>query len=158
MRIGWLHRTGYRHFVPWAAVLLSILLTGLGEVRQLQVRMEGYLGATQSEAKAWAEVQVRVGDSELRSFALTNIVSLMGGGPMGADILQQMEPIKPSFIFTGDQKLIDQLAAAKPNQLLKITGWTQYGSQFFLVETVEESAPVVGPTPTVSIRQRLLGF
>ena len=88
----------------------------------------------------------------------TNIVSLMGGGPSGPDILQQLEMIKPSFIFTGDQKLIDQLAAAKPNQLLKITGWTQYGSQYVLVETVEESAPVVGPTPTVSLRERLLGF
>ena len=33
--------------------------------------------------------------------------------------------IKPSFIFTGDQKLIDQIAQAKPNQLLKITGCTQ---------------------------------
>jgi len=145
--------------VPWATALLSILLVGgAADFRQLQIRIDGYLGSGQREARAWAEVDVRVGDRPIVPFAVTNIVSLMGGGPMGADILQQMEPIKPSFIFTGDDRLIDQIANAKPNQLLRITGWTQYGSQFVLVESVEESAPVVGPTPTVSLRERLLGF
>lgn len=145
--------------MAWASALLSILLVGgAGDFRQLQIRFEGYLGATQRDARAWEELQVRVGEGPPTSFALTGIVSLMGGGPTGMDVLQQMEMIKPSFIFTGDQKLIDQMAAAKPNQLLRITGWTQYGSQYVLVESVEESAPVVGPTPTVSMRERLLGF
>ena len=156
--IGSRHGSGYRPLVPWASALLSILLVVGGDVRQLQIRIEGYLGATQREARAWEEIEVRVGERPLTSFALTNIVSLMGGGPTGSDVLQQMEMIKPSFIFTGDQKLTDQIAAAKPNQLLKITGWTQYGSQYVLVESVEESAPVVGPTPTVSLREKLLGF
>ena len=143
----------------WAAVLLSVLLAGgAGDFRQLQIRLEGYLGATQREARAWQELEVRVGAGPVQSFAMTNIVSLMGGGPVGADILQQVEMIKPNFIFTGDEKLIDRIASAKSNQLLKITGWTQYGSQYLLVETVEESAPVVGPTPTVSLREKLLGF
>lgn len=145
--------------MAWASALLSILLVGgTGDFRQLQIRIEGYLGATRQDARAWEELQVRVGEGPLTSFALTSIVSLMGGGPTGMDVLQQLEMIKPSFVFTGDAKLIDQIAAAKPNQLLKITGWTQYGSQFVLVESVEESAPVVGPTPTVSMRERLLGF
>lgn len=145
--------------MAWASALLSILLVGgAGDFRQLQIRIEGYLGATRQEAHAWEELQVRVGERPVTSFALTSIVSLMGGGPSGQDVLQQMEMIKPSFVFTGDAKLIDQIAVAKPNQLLKITGWTQYGSQFVLVESVEESAPVVGPTPTVSLRERLLGF
>jgi hypothetical protein len=140
-------------------VLLSVLLAGgAGDFRQLQIRLEGYLGATQREARAWQELEVRVGEGPVQSFAMTNIVSLMGGGPVGADILQQVEMIKPNFIFTGDEKLIDRIASAKSNQLLKITGWTQYGSQYLLVETVEESAPVVGPTPTVSLREKLLGF
>jgi hypothetical protein len=145
--------------MTWVVGLLTLLLaSGPMDFRQLQVRIEGYLGATRKETRAWQELQVRVGDRPMQSFAMTNIVSLMGGGPMGADIIQQVEMIKPNFIFTGDEKLTDQIANAKPNQLLKITGWTQYGSQYFLVETVEESAPVVGPTPTVSARERFLGF
>jgi len=135
-----------------------VLLLGGLESRQLQVRFEGYLGATQRETRAVEELQVRIGDGPLRSFALTSIVSLMGNGPMGMDILQQVDMIQPNFIFTGDQKLIDQIAAAQPNQLLKITGYTQYGSQFVLVERVEESAPITGPTPTPSWRERFLGF
>jgi hypothetical protein len=144
--------------VKWAIALLSVLLTGGLELRQLQVRIEGYLGATQRETGAWEVLDVRVGEGPMRSFALTDIVSLMGTGPMGMDILQQVEMIKPNFIFTGDQKLIDQIAAAKPNQLLKITGYTQWGSQFVLVQTVEESAPVTGPTPTPNWRKKFLGF
>ena len=145
--------------MTWFAGLLTLLLAaGPPDFRQLQVRIEGYLGATRKETRAWEELDVRVGERPMQTFAMTNIVSLMGGGPMGADIVQQVEMIKPNFIFTGDSKLTDQIANAKPNQLLKITGWTQYGSQYFLVETVEESAPVVGPTPTVSARQRFLGL
>jgi hypothetical protein len=140
------------------AIALSVLLAGGLDFRQLQVRFEGYLDATQSETGAWQEIEVRIGDGPMRGFAMMNIVSLMGGGPSGWDILEQVEPIKPNFIFTGDQKLIDQIANAKPNQLLKITGYTQYGSQFVLVQTVEESAPVTGPTPAPSWRERLLGF
>ena len=144
--------------MPWLAMLLSVLLVGGADVRQLQVRFEGYLGATQKEARAFEELQIRVGDGPLQGFALTNVVSLMGTGPMGTDIVDQMLPIKPNFIFTGDAKLIEQIANAKPNQLLKITGWTQWGSQFVLVETVEESEPVTGPTPTPNLRKKLLGF
>lgn len=148
----------HRRDVTWVATLLSLLLVGTGDFRQLQVRIEGYLGATQRETRAWEDLEVRVGERPMQTFAMTNIVSLMGGGPMGADILQQVEMIKPNFIFTGDAKLVDRIAAAKPNQLLKITGWTQWGSQYVLVETVEESEPVVGPTPTTSLRKKLLGF
>jgi len=140
------------------AMVLSTLLVGGAEVRQLQVRFDGYLGATKKETGALQELQVRVGEGELRTFALTNVVSLMGGGPMGAEIVDQMLPIKPNFIFTGDPELIERFASAKPNQLLRITGWTQWGSQFVLVETLEESEPITGPTPTPNLRKKLLGF
>ena len=144
--------------MAWLAMLLSVLLVGGPDVRQLQVRFEGYLGATQKEAQAFEELQIRVGEGPLQGFALTNVVSLMGTGPMGTDIVDQMLPIKPNFIFTGDAKLIERIARAKPNQLLKITGWTQWGSQYVLVESVEESEPVTGPTPTPNLRKKLLGF
>ena len=148
----------YSSRVTWAIVLLSVLLTGGLDFRQIQVRIDGYVGATRAETNALQELQVRIGEGPMRSFAMTNIVTLSGNGPMGADLVEQVEMIKPNFIFTGDQKLIDQIAAAQPNQLLKITGYTQYGSQFVLVQTVEESAPITGPTPTVGWREKFLGF
>jgi hypothetical protein len=138
--------------------LLSVLLAGGLDIGRLQIRIDGYLGATQSEAHALQEIDVRVGEGPLRPFALTNIVSLMGRGPSGQDILEQVEPIKPNFIFTGDPALIDRIARAQPNQLLKITGYTQYGSQYVLVQSLDESAPVTGPTPTTSWHEKLLGF
>jgi hypothetical protein len=141
-----------------AIVLASLLLVGSPDFRQLQVRIDGYLGATQSETQAFEEIDVRVGDGPMQQFALMSIQSLMGDGPLGTDILQQVEPIKPNFIFTGAPAQIDQIADAKPNQLLRITGYTQYGSQFVLVQTVEVSAPVTGPTPQPSWREKLLGF
>ncbi|MBM4247154.1 MAG: hypothetical protein FJ148_25735 [Deltaproteobacteria bacterium] len=144
--------------MTWHAMLLSVVLVGGADVRQLQVRFDGYLGATRQEAGAFQELQVRVGEGALQPFALTNVMSLMGGGPVGTDIVDQMLPIKPNFIFTGDAKLIERIASAKPNQLLRITGWTQWGSQYVLVETVEESEPVTGPTPTPNLRKKLLGF
>ncbi|HEY8517470.1 MAG TPA: hypothetical protein VIS07_18320 [Candidatus Binatia bacterium] len=142
-----------------AIALLTVLLTGgFDQSRQVQVRIEGYLGATRQETKAWEELEVRVGEGPMRKFAMTDIKSLSGGPVMGADLLQQVEMIKPNFIFTGDDELIQKIATAQPNQLLKITGYTQLGSQFVLVETVERSEPITGPTPTPNLREELLGF
>jgi hypothetical protein len=144
--------------VASAIALLSVLLAGGLDIGQLQVRIDGYLGATQAEAHALEEIDVRIGEGPLRRFALTRIVSLMGRGPSGPDILEQVEPIKPNFIFTGDPEELERMASAQPNQLLTITGYTQYGSQYVIVQTVEASAPVTGPTPTASWREKLLGF
>ncbi|MEW6270221.1 MAG: hypothetical protein AB1689_13100 [Thermodesulfobacteriota bacterium] len=145
--------------MPWTVALLTVLLTGgFDEFRQVQVRIEGYLGATRQETQAWEELDVRVGEGPMRKFAMTDIKSLSGGPVLGADLLQQVEMIKPNFIFTGGDDLIQKIATAQPNQLLKITGYTQLGSQFVLVETVERSEPITGPTPTPSLREKLLGF
>ncbi len=151
--------TAYACSMWWTVALLTALLSvGFDQFRQIQVRIEGYLGATRQEARAIEEIQVRIGEADLRSFALTDITNIGGGPPMGEDLLEQVEPIKPNFIFTGDPKLLAEIASAQPNQLLKITGYTQYGSQWILVQTVEKSAPITGPTPVPSLREKLLGF
>jgi len=89
---------------------------------------------------------------------VTAITNLSGGPPLGQDLVEQVEPIKPNFIFAGDPELLAEIASAQKNQLLKITGYTQYGSQWILVQTVDKSAPITGPTPTPSLREKLLGF
>ena len=69
-----------------------------------------------------------------------------------------MQPIKPNFVFQGAAEQLRKIRTSKPNQLLKITGYTQFGSQWVLVNRVERSAPITGPTPTPSLREKLLGF
>ena len=145
-----------------AAAMTSLVLVGFGGggslFGQLQVRFEGYLKGDPAQIHPLENITIRVGEGDLETFALTNIIMLSAGDVSGTDVLDQMTPVKPSFIFAGDPKLLEQISGAKPNQLLKITGYTSYGSQWVLVETVERSAPITGPTPTPSLRQRFLGF
>jgi hypothetical protein len=143
----------------WSVSVLTVLLAvGFDQFRQVQVRIEGYLGATRRETRAIEELQVRIGEKDLRRFALTSITNIGGGPPLGQDLVEQVEPIKPNFIFTGAPELLAEIASAAPNQLLRITGYTQYGSQWILVQTVDMSAPITGPTPTPNLREKLLGF
>lgn len=140
--------------------LLALAATiGIGGVpRQVEVRIEGYLGASREQVQPWKMFQVRVGDGDLVPFALTNLVTLTTTGPTAAELVAQVQPIKPNFIFQGKASFLEEIRTAEPNQLLRITGYTQFGSQWVLVNRVERSAPIVGPTPTPSLREKLLGF
>jgi hypothetical protein len=142
--------------------LLSLAVAatiGIGAIpAQVQVRIEGYLGGSREEVKPWKMFVVRVGDGDLIPFALSSLTTLSATGPTAGELVAQLQPIKPNFVFQGDAKLLDEIRTSKPNQLLKITGYTQFGSQWVLVSRVERSAPVTGPTPTVSLREKLLGF
>jgi len=132
---------------------------GFGAVpRQVEVRIEGYLGASREQVRPWKMFQIRVGKGELEPFALTNLVTLTATGPTAAEIVSQVQPIKPNFIFQGGAEQLEEIRTAEPNQLLKITGYTQFGSQWVLVNRVERSAPITGPTPTPSLREKILGF
>ncbi len=143
------------------AALTSLVLIGLGgggSMGQLQVRFEGYLKGDPAQIHPLENITIRIGEGNLVTFALTNIIMLSAGDVSGTDVLDQMTPVKPSFIFAGDEELLKKISTSLPNQLLKITGYTSYGSQWVLVETVEQSAPITGPTPTPSLRERFLGF
>ncbi|MEY4950632.1 MAG: hypothetical protein RL698_2843 [Pseudomonadota bacterium] len=144
----------------FALALLLPALVGLRGLRQqVQLRVEGFLDANPAEVHPWATVDVKIGsERQTHKFALVNIVSLSVGGPTGADIIEQVMPIHPNFIWNGDQKLLDQIAAAKPNQYVKIVGYTAFGVQRLLIQTVEISEPITGPTPTPSLRHKILGF
>lgn len=145
----------------WLAVLLTGLVGigfGGGVLGRLEVRFEGYLDGDPARIHPLADVAVRIGEGSLRQLALTNVVMLSPGDVSGSDVLFQMTPVKPSFIFAGDAELLEKIRSAEPNQLLKITGYTNLGSPWVLVGTVERSAPITGPTPTPSLRERFLGF
>jgi len=126
--------------------------------KKVQVRIEGYLGGSRAEIKPWKMFQVRIGEGDLRPFALTNLITLTTSGPTAAQIVSQVEPTKPNFVFQGQPSQLEEIRTAAPNELLKITGYTQFGSRWVLVNRVERSAPITGPTPTPSLREKLLGF
>ena len=84
----------------------------------------------------------------LNSSVGKKIVMAVTGIVLSLFVFGTVELIKPNFIFAGGDKTLAEIASAEPNQLLKITGYTQYGSRWVLVQTVEKSAPITGPTPT----------
>jgi hypothetical protein len=124
----------------------------------LEVRIEGFLNGSEQEIKPWEMFQVRVGDGPLVPFALTNVIVLSAGDATGSDVVSQAEFIRPNFIFAGDKSDLETIRTSQPNQLLKITGNTNLGSQWVLVNRVERSAPITSPTPKPSLREKLLGF
>lgn len=141
-----------------ALALSAPHLAAFGIMREpVQVRIEGYLGASAEQVKPWEMLDVQIGTRAPRKFALTSIIAL-SGNVLGASILEQVEPIHPNFILNGDPNLLEEIASAASNQLLKITGYTAFGPQRILVQTVDKSAPITGPTPTPSLWKELLGF
>jgi hypothetical protein len=143
-----------------ALVLLALAATvGTGFLpRQVEVRIEGYLGGTREQVRPWQMLWVRIAEDELEPFAMTNLITLTATGPSAAEIVEQVQPIKPNFIFQGSKEQLEEIRTALPNQLLKITGYTRFGSQWVLVNRVERSEPITGPTPTPSWREKFLGF
>ncbi len=145
-----------------AAVLLLLLaaplLSGGMVIREpVQVKIEGYLDASEQQVNPWAMLDVWIERGPGRKFALMNIIVLTPGEVSGPDILAAVQPIHPNFIFNGDPEILERISTAQPNQLLQIIGYTAFGPQRILVTNVERSAPITGPTPTPSLRQKLFG-
>lgn len=124
----------------------------------VQVRVEGYIDADEKQVNPWAMLDVWLVRAPGRRFALTNLIVLSPGPISGPDVLAAVQPLHPNVIFNGDASLLDEIGSAQPNQLLRITGYTAFGPQRILVTNVERSAPITGPTPTPSLRQKLFGF
>ena len=124
----------------------------------VQVRIEGYIDASEKQVNPWAMLDVWLERAPGRRFALTNVIVLSAGQVSGPDILAAVQPLHPNIIFNGDPGLLERIGSAQPNQLLRITGYTAFGPQRILVTNVERSEPITGPTPTPSTRQKIFGF
>jgi hypothetical protein len=147
-----------------ALLVLALLpavpaMMGIGgrALENLEVRIEGYFDRTRREVNGWKNLDIQIGTNKPRKFALTAI-TVLSGRSMGAEVLKQVEPVHPNFYFDGDPKLLEQISSALPNQLVKVTGYTAFGPQRILVNKVEVSEPITGPTPTPNMRKKLLGF
>lgn len=124
----------------------------------VQVRVEGYIDASEEQVNPWAMLDVWLERAPNRRFALTNLIVLSSGPISGPDVLAAVQPLHPNIIFNGDRALLDEIGSAQPNQYLRITGYTAFGPQRILVTNVERSEPITGPTPTPSLREKIFGF
>jgi len=106
--------------------------------QKLHVRLEGYLDAPAEKVHPWRELEVRLaGTSEgTRHFALTNIVVISGDGS-GFGLLEQIAPTRPNLFLAGDKDVIGRIEEARPDEVLKISGFIAFGSRWLLVDRVE---------------------
>jgi hypothetical protein len=139
-------------------LLVPLLVGGFPLRDPVQVRIEGYIDASEKQVNPWAMLDIWLERAPGRRFALTNLIVLSAGEVSGPDILAAIQPLHPNLILNGDQDLLDKISSAQPNQYLKITGYTAFGPQRILVTNVEVSAPITGPTPTPSMREKIFGF
>jgi len=124
----------------------------------VQVKIEGYIDASEKEINPWVMLDVWLERAPGRKFALTNLIVISASDVSSADIVAAVQPLHPNIIFNGDKALLDKISTAQPNQYLKIIGYTAFGPQRILVTQVERSEPITGPTPTPSLREKVLGF
>lgn len=133
-------------------------LSGAGLIRDpVQFRLEGYIDATEQQVKPWMMLDVWLERAPGRRFAMTNIIVLSAGAVTGPDIMAAIQPLHPNMILNGDASLLEKISTAQPNQYLQITGYTAFGPQRMLVSNVERSEPIVGPTPTKSMAEKVFG-
>ena len=146
-----------------ACVLGTMLVVPLrahaGVIRDpVQFRLEGYIDATEQQVNPWLMLDIWLQRAPGRKFAMTNIIVLSAGPVSGPDIMAAIQPLHPNMILDGDASLLDRISTAQPNQYLQITGYTAFGPQRMLVTSVERGEPIVGPTPTKSMGQKVFGY
>jgi hypothetical protein len=157
-RAGAMRGAGLRGLVALLLLLAPAPSSGTILRDPVQVRIEGYIDASDQQVNPWAMLDVWLERAPGRRFALTNLIVLSAGDVSGPDILAAIQPLHPNLILNGEQSLLEQISTAQPNQYLKITGYTAFGPQRILVTNVERSAPITGPTATPSLREKILGF
>jgi hypothetical protein len=141
------------------AIAASPALAIGGVIRDpVQLRLEGYIDATEQQVNPWMMLDVWLERAPGRRFAMTNIIVLSAGPVSGPDIMAAIQPLHPNLILNGDPPLLEKISTALPNQYLKITGYTAFGPQRVLVTNVERSEPIVGPTPTKSMAEKVFGY
>lgn len=140
-------------------LLLGLPAAALAQVIRdpVQLRIEGYIDATAAQVNPWMMIDVWLERAPGRRFALTNIIVLSAGPVSGPDVMAAIQPLHPNLILNGDASLLEKISTAQPNQYLRITGYTAFGPQRVLVTNVERGEPIVGPTPTKSMAEKVFG-
>jgi hypothetical protein len=113
----------------------------------IRLRFEGYLDAPKGSVRPMRDISIQIAKGEQRRFAVTAAVNLAGGA-LGASILDQIGHYKPALRVVGEKELLDRFAAARPDQLVKLTGNLTQGRYFMVsIVDVEGGSAGGGATP-----------
>jgi hypothetical protein len=126
--------------------LVACLLLGARARVPIRLRFEGYLDAPKGSVRPMRDISIQIAKGEPRRLAVTSVVNLAGGA-LGASILDQIAHYKPALRVVGDRALLDRFAAARPDQLVKLTGNLTAG-RYFMVSAVDVEAGSAGGAPS----------
>jgi hypothetical protein len=134
--------------VTLAAVLLAsaVLTRVAGDARlpipaesPTLVVLEGRLGPPAPRRTAAADLELDV-DGRRQRFQVS-AARILRGSRLGADLLAELSPHRPSLFLRGPEELLRRLADARPEDRVEITGYHRTGSRDLLVSDVRVAPP-----------------
>jgi len=130
------------HSLLLAALLLADLpVQPPGESPALVV-FEGRVGPPEPERSAAADLELDVGGTRLR-FQVSR-ARVLRGSFLGADLLAELSPHRPSLYLRGPDELLKKLKVATPDDRVELTGYHRTGSRDLLVSDVQIKSPSAG--------------
>jgi len=130
------------HSLLLAALLLADLpVQPPGESPALVV-FEGRVGPPEPGRSAAADLELDVGGTRLR-FQVSR-ARVLRGSFLGADLLAELSPHRPSLYLRGPDELLKKLKVATPDDRVELTGYHRTGSRDLLVSDVQIKSPSAG--------------
>jgi len=129
VRAGWL-----------LGVLSLVAVSVVAEARvsgtvPLVIRLEGHRGAALPGDRGIADLTFRHGEETI-AFRVREIW-VLAGDAAGVDVLHEVEPYTPSMSIDGPPAVLERLLAAKPDQMLELTGYFRRGQRILMLSGVE---------------------
>jgi len=124
-------------------LLLALVLADLpvqppGESPALVV-FEGRVGPPEPGRSAAADLELDVDGTRVR-FQVSR-VRVLRGSFLGADLLAELSPHRPSLYLRGPDELLKKLRSATPDDRVELTGYHRTGSRNLLVSDVDVKPP-----------------
>ena len=108
------------------------------------VVFEGRIGPPEPGRSAAADLELDVTGERLR-FQVSR-VRVLRGSFLGADLLAELSPHRPSLYLRGPDELLQKLKAAGPDVRVELTGYHRTGSRDLLVSDVKITPPSGTPS------------
>jgi hypothetical protein len=126
-----------------ALLLLALVLADLpvqppGESPALVV-FEGRVGPPEPGRSAAADLELDADGTRVR-FQVSR-VRVLRGSFLGADLLAELSPHRPSLYLRGPDELLKKLRSATPDDRVELTGYHRTGSRNLLVSDVDVKPP-----------------
>jgi hypothetical protein len=106
------------------------------------VVFEGRVGPPEPGRSAAADLELAVAGTPLR-FQVSR-VRVLRGSFLGADLLAELSPQRPSLYLRGPDELLQKLGSATPDDRVELTGYHRTGSRDLLVSDVQVKSPNAG--------------